>query len=256
MARALFRYATIAALLFPAFAASVSAEEAPPERPGTSAPAQDAAQKRRLERSPEKDAEANRHTAKPVQDAAEPEHLRGQVTAVQASSMVMKTGEGKTVRIGITEETPIFSLSKGSFTEVDFGVYVGAAAVRLDQYSPIIRDSAVWLHKGFELRIIDEQLRGIALGEKKWDLTPDSVIAHGWVDDIEVRVLSIKWGPTDYDETDVEIPRDAPVIRMSLGDRSLIRPGAQVFAGAQKGEDGKYAAVFVFVGKDGIVPPL
>ena len=256
MVRTLYYYAAIASVIFSALVAPACAEEASSESIGKPAPAQDSAQNRKLERSQAKDAEADRHTPKPVRDAAEPEHFRGQITAVQPSSIVMKTGEGKTVRLGITDVVPIFSLSKGSFTDVDFGVYVGAAAVRLDQYSPIIRDSAVWLHKGFELRIIDEQLRGIALGEKKWDLTPDSVIAHGWVDDIEVRVLSVKWGPTDYDETDVEIPRDAPVIKMSLGDRSLIKPGAQVFAGAQKGEDGKYAAVFVFVGKDGIVPPL
>ncbi|MDA8258098.1 MAG: hypothetical protein M0Z99_21155 [Betaproteobacteria bacterium] len=256
MIRTLYYYAAIASAIFSTFAAPIRAEEVPSDRSGKHASVQDAAQPRKLERSHAKDAEADKHTAKPVQDAAEPEHFRGQITAVQASSIVMKTGEGKTVRLGITDVVPIFSLSKGSFTDVDFGVYVGAAAVKLDEYSPIIRDSAVWLHKGFELRIIDEQLRGIALGEKKWDRTPDSVIAHGWVDDIEVRVLSIKWGPTDYDETDVEIPRDAPVIRMSLGDKSLIKPGAQVLAGAQKGEDGKYAAVFVFVGKDGIVPPL
>lgn len=256
MVRAIYYYAAITVVIFSTFATPVRAEETPSDRPDKPAAAQDAAQNRRLERSPAKDAEANRHTAKPVHDPAEPEHLRGQVDSVRSSSITMKTGDGKTVRLGISEETPIFSLSKGSFTDVDFGVYVGAAAVRLDQYSPIVRDSAVWLHKGFELRIIDEQLRGIALGEKKWDLTPDSIIAHGWVDDIEVRVLSVKWGPTDYDETDVEIPRDAPVIKMSLGDRSLIKPGANIFAGAQKSEDGKYAAVFVFVGKDGIVPPL
>jgi len=139
---------------------------------------------------------------------------------------------------------------------VDFGTYVGAVAVRLDEYSPILRDSAVFLHRGFELRIIDERLRGIALGEKKWDLTSESIISHGWVDDMEIRVLSIKWGPTDYEETDVEIPRDAPVHRMSLGSKSLIQAGAHVFAGAQKEASGEYVAVFVFVGKDGIVPAL
>jgi len=187
---------------------------------------------------------------------AEPDHIRGQISSVQASSMDVKTHDGKSVRLGLPGNLTIISLAKGRFTDVDFGTYVGAVAVRLDKYSPIIRDSAVWLHRGFELRIIDEQLRGIALGEKKWDLTPESIISHGWVDDIEDRVLSIKWGPTDYDETDVEIPRDAPVHRMSLGDRSLIKAGAQVFAGAQKDANGKYVAVYVFVGKDGIVPAM
>jgi hypothetical protein len=187
---------------------------------------------------------------------AELERIRGQISKVDASSIVVKAGDGKTVPLALSDNLSIFSLSKGSFTEVDFGVYVGAVAVRLDQYSPIVRDSAVWLHRGFELRIIDESLRGIALGEKKWDLKPESIMAHGWVDDIEDRVISIKWGPSDYDETDVEVPRGAPVLRMALGDKSLIRPGAHVFVGARKGDDGNYVAAFIFVGKDGIVPPM
>ncbi|WP_397409792.1 hypothetical protein [Polaromonas sp.] len=224
---------------------------------GPSVRAQDAASDQKvLPRSQSKDSAAESHTPKAARDPAEPDHIRGQVTRVEGSSITVKTSDGKTLRIGLKDDTTVISLVKGSFAEVDFGTYVGAVAVKLEEYSPIVRDSAVWLHKGFELRIIDEQLRGIALGHKKWDLTPESIISHGWVDDIEVRVLSIKWGPTDYDETDVEIPRDVPVSRMSLGDRSLIKTGARVFVGGQKGADGQYVALFVFVGKDGMVPVL
>ena len=82
------------------------------------------------------------------------------------------------------------------------------------------------------------------------------MITHGWIDDLEDRVLSIKYGPTDQEETDVEISRDTPVLRMSLGDKTLVKAGARVLVGAQKAADGGYAAVFVFVGKDGVVPPL
>lgn len=191
----------------------------------------------------------------PAQDA-EPDHIRGEITSIQGGAMVVKVKNGRTVRVALPENLTIISLSKGSFTEVDFGVYVGAVAYKLNEYSPIVRDSAVWLHRGLEFRIIDEKLRGIAIGEKKWDLTPVSIIAHGWVDDIEDRVLSIKWGPSDYDETDVEVPRDIPVHKMALGDPSLLKPGTPVFVGAQKGADGRYAAVFVFCGKDGMTPGL
>ncbi len=187
-------------------------------------------------------------------------HIRGQIVSVQSNSpaslVVVKTDDGKTVHLVLPDDATLLSLTKASFTDVDFGTYVGAVAVRMDKYSPIIRDSAVWLHKGFELRVIDEELRGIALGEKKWDRPSGSIIAHGWVDDLEIRVLSIKWGPTDYDETDVEIPRDAPVHRMSLGDKSLLKEGAHLFAGAKKGADSSYLASFVFVGKGGVVPAL
>ena len=189
-------------------------------------------------------------------DDAEPDHFRGQITAIQDGAMVMKTNNGRTVRLAVPGNLTVISLVKGSFTEVDLGTYVGAVAYKLNEYSPIVRDSAVWLHRGMELRIIDEKLRGIAIGEKKWDLSAVSIISHGWVDDMEDRVLSIKWGPSDYDETDVEVPRDVPIHRMALADASLLKPGTPVFVGAQKGADGKHTAVFVFCGKDGAVPAL
>jgi hypothetical protein len=189
-------------------------------------------------------------------EEVEPDHLRGVIIKADASSLAMKTNAGNVVRVALPDDLLIIGLTKASFTDVDYGTYVGSVAVRLDEFSPIVRDSLSWLHKGFELRIVDEQLRGIALGHKGWDLTRDSIIAHGWVDDMEVRVLSIKYGPTEQEETDVDVPRDVPILRMSLGDKSLLKPGAHVCAGAQKGADGKYAAVFVFVGVDGIVPSL
>ena len=188
--------------------------------------------------------------------AQEPDHIRGLITKVEASSIVVETDDGKTVDLVIPDNLTVISLTKGSFTKVDFGVYVGSVAVRLDKYSPIVRDSLSWLHKGFELRIIDEQLRGIALGHTEWDLTPETIMAHGWVDDMEGRVISIKYGPTEEEETDVEVARDVPVLKMALGDQSLIKPGARVFVGGVNGADGKYMAAFVFTGQDGVVPPL
>jgi hypothetical protein len=186
----------------------------------------------------------------------EPDVLRGEITAVDGSSVAVKTADGRTVRLELSDNVAVFKLTEGSFTRVDFGVYVGAVGVKLDEFSPIVRDSLSYLHRGFELRIIDEELRGIASGHKKWNLTPDSIIAHGWVDDMEGRVLSIKYGPTEQEETDVEIARDKPVLKMGLGDKSLIKPGSRITVGAQKDAAGKYSAVYIFAGEDGIVPPL
>lgn len=186
----------------------------------------------------------------------EPDRIRGQIASIDGSSVVLKTKDGRSVRLGLLEYSSILSLSKTSFTDVDFGVYVGSVSRRLDQYSPIVRDSLSWLHQGYELRVFDEELRGLALGHQKWDLTSESVMTHGWVDDLEIRVLSIKYGPTEEEETDVDVSREVPILRLSVGDRSLLKPGVHVFAGAQKGEDGDYVAVFMMVGQDGIVPSL
>jgi len=191
-----------------------------------------------------------------VPGTVQPDRVRGQVITVEDTSMVIATTDGEEVRIALSDNLSVFSLSTAKFTDVDFGSYVGAVSVRLNTYSPIVRDSLSWLHHGFELRIIDEELRGIALGHTSWDLKPDSVMSHGWVDDLEIRVLSIKYGPTEEEEADVDIPRDVPILKMSLGDKSLIQPGAHVFAGAQKDANDNYAAVFVMVGEDGVVPSL
>jgi hypothetical protein len=189
---------------------------------------------------------------------AEPDRIRGQITKVDGSSLALKTVKGATLRIEVPESAAIFGLTQARFADVDFGVYVGAVSVKLgdDIYSPIVRDSLSWLHKSFEFRVIDEKLRGIAVGHTKWDLTPDSVMTHGWIDDMEGRVVSIKYGPTEEEETDVEISRDTPVVKMSPGDRSLLKPGATVFVGGQKNGERSYSAVFIFVGKDGAVPGL
>lgn len=192
-----------------------------------------------------------------AQKAPEPERVRGVLTRADDSSIVVRTRDGQSLRMTLAPNLPVFSLSKGSFADLDFGTYVGSVSERMGDniYSPIYRDSLSWLYRGLELRIIDESLRGIAVGHTKWDLTAQSVMTHGWVDDIEDRVISIKYGPTDQEETDVEIGRDIPVLKMSLGDRSLLKPGAHVVAGVQKGPAAA-VAVFVFVGKDGVVPAL
>lgn len=189
---------------------------------------------------------------------AEPDRIRGQITRVDASSLVLKTAKGLNLRIALSPSVTIFSLTQAKFADVDFGTYVGAVSEKMGDhiYSPIVRDSLSWLHKGFEFRVIDEKLRGIAVGHTKWDLTPNSVMTHGWIDDMEGRVVSIKYGPTEEEETDVEISRDTPVVKMSPGDRSMLKPGATVFVGAQKNREGSYSAVFIFVGKDGAVPGL
>jgi hypothetical protein len=201
-------------------------------------------------------ARAQVHT--PPAGNAEPDRIRGQIARVDGASIVVKTMQGKTVRLELSDQLAVFSLAKASFAELDFGTYVGAVSERLGDnvYSPIVRDSLSWLHRGFELRIIDESLRGIAVGHTKWDLTSHSVMTHGWVDDQEERVISIKYGPTEEEETDVEVPRDVPVTKMSLGEKSLIKPGARVLVGAHKRADGKYVGEFIFIGKDGIAPGL
>jgi hypothetical protein len=186
----------------------------------------------------------------------EPDHIRGKISAVEGSSITVATKDGASVDIKLTDATTVLSLSEASFTDVDFGIYVGSVSKKLDEYSPIVRDSMSWLHEGYELRIFDEDLRGLALGHTTWDLTPESVISHGWVDDLEIRVISIKYGATEEEETDVRIERDKPVLYLKIGDTDQLQPEVSVFVGAQKKDGGGYEAEYIIAGVDGVVPGL
>src|SRR3990172_12056589 len=79
------------------------------------------------------------------------EHIRGQIISIEGSSMVVKIGDGKEMSLGLPDNFTVISLTNGSYTGVDFGVYVGAVAVKLDQYSPIVRHSLNLFHTAFEL---------------------------------------------------------------------------------------------------------
>ena len=110
---------------------------------------------------------------------AEQENIRGQVTKADGAVMHVRDSSGKEELIRLNDATTVLSLTPASFIDVDFGTYVGSVSERMgDRYSPIYRDSLSWLHKGLELWIIDESLRGIALGHMKWDLTPASVMTR------------------------------------------------------------------------------
>ena len=86
--------------------------------------------------------------------ANEPDRFRGQIVEVTDKAIVLNTDKGS-VRLGISDNLSVFSLTKATFADVDFGSYVGAVSVKLNKFSPIIRDSLSYLHRGFELRIMD-----------------------------------------------------------------------------------------------------
>ena len=83
-------------------------------------------------------------------------------------------------------------------------------------------------------------------------------MTHGWVDDLEERVISIKYGPTEEEgDGRGSPPRDVPVTRITQRRQEPCQARAPAqMVGVQKGSDGGYTGVFVFVGKDGLVPAM
>jgi hypothetical protein len=183
------------------------------------------------------------------------QHVRGQITAADDSSITVTTHAGATVRLAFASDLSVTSLMKADFSEVKVGSYVGSAGV------PILPVPRTCLGSGckepkitaLELQIYPESMKGAGEGQRKWDLTPDSKMTNGTVEDVEGRIVSITFKGNDID---VYVPTKASVVKIAPGDKALLTPGAHVFAVAQKAADGNLTMIGVSVGKDGLVPPM
>lgn len=179
-------------------------------------------------------------------------HVRGQITAADDSSITVKTRAGATVRLLFAPDLNVTSLVKADFSEVKVGTYVGSAAVPI-RPAPRTFDMKTPTITALEVLIFPESMKGTGEGQRRWDLAPDSTMTNGTVYDLEGRVLSIRF---KGNERDLHVPPHAPVVRLGPGDRGLLKPGAHVFAVAQKGADGTLTALRISVGKDGLIPPM
>jgi len=174
---------------------------------------------------------------------APPQHVRGQITAADPSSISVRTRDGQTVKLAIANDTGVSLISKLDFASVPKGSFVGAAAIPQS-------DGTL---KAQEVLVFPEAMRGIGEGHRPWDLTPDSTMTNAVIDDIKGRVYTLKY--KDGQKL-VTVPPEAPIVTTGRGSKDLLKPGAHIFAVARKDADGGLTAARVAVGKDGLVPPM
>ena len=183
------------------------------------------------------------------------QHVRGQITTADDSSITVKTRAGATVRLAFAPGLRVTSLMKADFSEIKVGTYVGIVAVpiRPAPRTGLGSGEKQPTHTVLDFLIFPESMKGADEGQRKWDLAPDSTMTNGTVYDLEGRELSIRF---KGNERDVHVPPQAPVVKVGPGNKGLLKPGAHIFAVAQKGADGSLTAVRIFVGEGGLVPPM
>jgi hypothetical protein len=158
------------------------------------------------------------------------------ITATGGDKIVAMVGD-KT-RFVQTINTPIDAIKAGS--------YIGTAAMS---------DSTGSL-KAMEVTVFPESMRGAGEGNRPYDEGPKSSMTNGTVGSVvgtSNRTITVTY---NGGQKTVTLPDNVPVVTLSPGDKSLLVPGAKIVVRGSKGADGKIAAMFVSVGKDGSTPPL
>jgi hypothetical protein len=174
--------------------------------------------------------------------------IRGVIEAVDGPMLAIKSREGTDMKVRMTDNVAVFGVVKTSLSEIKAGSYIGVTAMP----EPDGTQKALAVH------IFPENQRGAAEGFRPWDLRAGSTMTNATVAETvkgtDGQNIMVKYKDG---EKKVVVPPETPVVTFVVGDKSELKPGAQIIIfGAAKKDDGTLEANRVNVGRDGITPPM
>jgi hypothetical protein len=190
------------------------------------------------------------------------EHVRGDVVAVDANTIKVKSRTGETLTLKLADDARFSLAEKADLADIRDGTFIGTTAVPQSDGSL----------RAIEVHLFPESMRGTGEGYRPWDLKPGSTMTNARVAGVDSkgekspstmtnatvtkvagRKLTLKYAGG---EKAVVVPPDTTVVKLEPSDRSRVAPGAHLFAVASREPDGTLRAERVIIGKNGLVPPM
>jgi hypothetical protein len=169
--------------------------------------------------------------------------VAGSVISVQGQGVIVEAKSGPT-RVQLSDQTVIRGEVPIKFSEIKSGMYVGATAEK----------QADGTFRAARLHVFSEDQRGTGEGHRPLSSAPQSgltmtnanveTVEDVAVENVKGRMLTLKY---KGGEIKVLVPPNAPVVKRVLGDRSFLRPGAEVSVQASQTADGSKTATQITV---------
>src|SRR3989440_5389036 len=191
-----------------------------------------------------------------------PQHVRGDIIAIDGNTVTVKSRGGETVNLQLADDVRVAVAEKGDLADVRDGAFIGTTAV--PQPDGTLR--------AIEVHVFPEAMRGTGEGHRPWDLRPGSTMTNATVAGADKaggksqstmtnatvaeaagRKLTLKY---NGGEKTVVVPSDATVVKLEPAERAQMKPGVHLFAIASRQPDGTFRAERLTIGKDGVVPPM
>jgi hypothetical protein len=171
--------------------------------------------------------------------------LRGELTAVSATSIAMKTRDGETVELVLAPDAVISEVRPIELSEIRAGSFVGVGAV----------PQADGSQRAVAVTVFPESARGTGEGHRPFSLVPQGTMTNATVAEVaaapEGRKLVVRY--KDGEKTIIVAP-GTPVSTYGPGDRTMLVPGASVAVSARN-LTGRPTAQRINVGRGGFVLP-
>lgn len=184
--------------------------------------------------------------------SAPPVRVRGTIEKVEGNTLVIKSRDGKEVKVQTPDTVRVMGFVKASLSDIKPNSYIGVTS----EPQPDGTQRAVAIH------IFTEGQRGTGEGHRPWDLRPGTTMTNAAVETIATAVdgpvITVKYKMGDRtDEKKVVVPADTPIVAYAPGDKSELKPGAKIFiVQAARQPDGTLQAARITVGRDGLTPPM
>jgi hypothetical protein len=179
--------------------------------------------------------------------ASPPVRVRGTVEKLEGNNMTVRTGNGQDLAVRLADNYGVMGVARASRDDLASGKFIGTTTVGE-------RNGAL---VALEVHIFPENMRGTGEGHYDWDLRPQSKMTNANVAQVKSiggdRVLTVQY---KGGEKQVVVPENAVIVAFTPTDRGALKPGAKIFAVAQRQPDGTLAAARVNVGLNGQVPPM
>lgn len=172
--------------------------------------------------------------------------VRGAITAIDGDVMKVRSRGGEDMEVNLTKDTLVRGVTLGQVSEIKPGSYIGSAAVPLP-------DGTL---KALEIHVFPPELAGTGDGHRAFDLGKDSTMTNGSVGDLVTsngRTITVNY---KGGQKKIVVPDDVPIVNLVPGDRTLLKPGVKIILQAQKAADGKFSALSISAGENGVTPPM
>ena len=175
--------------------------------------------------------------------------VRGTIEKVDGNVMTIKSRDGATLTIKQGDKFRVQGLAKASLSDIPVDTFIGVTAMPQPDGS----------QKAIAIHIFTAQQRKVVPQRHgPWDLQPNSTMTNAVVGSkvaaTDGNVLTVKY---PNGEKKIVVTPQTAIVKVVPADNSEVKAGAKIIImGAAKQPDGTLVAPNIYVGKDGIAPPM
>ncbi|MDB5761358.1 MAG: hypothetical protein JWQ21_353 [Herminiimonas sp.] len=173
--------------------------------------------------------------------------VRGTLEKADSTSLSVRTREGATTQIALTEKTAYSGVKRLELSDIGPNSYVGVAGRPMG-------DGNV---EALEVLVFPEAARGTGEGQRPWDLLPGSNMTNATVTAV---VSSTSGHDLDVNfqgkTVKISVPSTAPIVTLTPAAVNDAVPGLAVVVTALQDASGKLTATRVVLEKNGVKPPM